>query len=114
MPTPDAPLAPITVTCLTLLKAVIVKSYARIHRQNLINFGILALTFIDEKDYDQIEQEDILEIKNVGESLSKKSELELINKTKNKTFKAQHNFTERELASIQAGSLINITHAKHQ
>jgi len=95
------------------VKAVITKSYARIHRQNLINFGILALTFSDEKDYDSIDQEDILEIKNVAESLSKGTEIEVINKTKNKTFKATHNFTPRELASIQAGSLINVTMEKH-
>lgn len=95
------------------VKAVIAKSYARIHRQNLINFGILALTFSNEKDYDSIDQEDILEIKNVGESLSKGTEIEVINKTKNKTFMATHNFTPREMASIKAGSLINVALEKH-
>ena len=95
------------------VKAVIAKSYARIHRQNLINFGILALTFSNEKDYDSIDQEDILEIKNVGESLTKGTEIEVINKTKNKTFMATHNFTPREMASIKAGSLINVALEKH-
>lgn len=95
------------------VKAVIAKSYARIHRQNLINFGILALTFSNEKDYDSIDQEDILEIKNVGESLSKGTEIEVINKTKNKNFMATHNFTPREMASIKAGSLINVALEKH-
>lgn len=95
------------------VKAVIVKSYARIHRQNLINFGILALTFSDEKDYDLIEQEDILEIKDVIKSLGKGSEIEVFNKTKNKAFKTTHNFTPREMASIKAGSLINIALEKH-
>ncbi|WP_420420624.1 aconitate hydratase [Simkania sp.] len=95
------------------VKAVIAKSYARIHRQNLINFGILALTFTDEKDYESIDQEDILEIKNVEEGLSKGTEIEVINKTKNKTFKAAHNFTPREMTSIKAGSLINVALEKH-
>ncbi|CCB89086.1 aconitate hydratase [Simkania negevensis] len=95
------------------VKAVIAKSYARIHRQNLINFGILALTFSDEKDYDSIDQEDILEIKNVEENLAKGTEIEVINKTKGKTFKATHNFTPRELTSIKAGSLINVALEKH-
>lgn len=95
------------------VKAVITKGYARIHRQNLINFGILALTFADEKDYEKIDQNDVLEIKNVRESLSNGTDIEVINKTKNTTFKAVHNFTKRELASIQAGSLINTTLEKH-
>lgn len=96
------------------VQAVIAKSYARIHRQNLINFGILALTFCDEKDYDMIDQEDILEIKNVKESLPKSGEIEVINQTKNKTFKTSHNLTPRELAAVQAGGLINVALAKHQ
>lgn len=91
------------------VKAVIAKSYARIHRQNLINFGILALTFSNQKDYDSIDQEDILEIKDVSKSLDQQAEIEVVNRTKNQTFKAKHHLTDREMASIKAGSLINAT-----
>jgi len=95
------------------VQAVIAKSYARIHKQNLINFGILALTFSDEADHASIDQEDILEIKEVKATLSKNTEIEVINKTKNKTFKATLGFTPREIASIQEGSLINVALKKH-
>ena len=95
------------------VKAVIAKSYARIHRQNLINFGILALTFSNERDYDMIDQEDVLEIKNVAKSLEEGVEIEVINKTKSKTFMGMHHFTTREMASIKAGSLINVAMEKH-
>lgn len=44
------------------IKAVITKSFARIHKANLVNFGILPLTFVDEKDYDSISEEDTFEI----------------------------------------------------
>lgn len=49
--------------------AVIAKSFARIHRQNLINFGILPLTFVEESDYDNLHQDDVLEIGDVHEQL---------------------------------------------
>ena len=96
------------------VKVVIVKSYARIHRQNLINFGILALIFSDEKDYDNIDQEDILEVENIAKQLDKESDIEIFNTTKNRKFKTIHSFTPREIASIKAGSLINIALAKHR
>ena len=95
------------------VKAVIAKSYARIHRQNLLNFGILALTFVDEADYDAIDREDILEIKNPGKLLKEMKDIEIINTTKKTSFKTLHNFTPREIDSLIAGSLINITLQKH-
>ncbi|MCY3973975.1 MAG: aconitate hydratase [Simkaniaceae bacterium] len=95
------------------VRMVIVKSYARIHRQNLINFGILALTFADETDYLKIDQGDLLAVADVANALSGNDEIEITNKTKRISFKAIHNFTEREMASVTAGSLINVALAKH-
>lgn len=97
------------------VKAVIAKSYARIHRQNLINFGVLALTFSNPGDYDEVDQEDILEIKDAAKNftLNEGGEIQVTNKTKHKSFMVIHNFTSREIASIKAGSLINVAMKKH-
>src|SRR5207249_1554117 len=57
------------------LKAVFAKSYARIHRKNLINFGILPLLFADERDWDKIDQGDILEIRDVRKTIEKGQEI---------------------------------------
>ncbi|MCP5491872.1 MAG: aconitate hydratase [Chlamydiales bacterium] len=94
------------------VRAVIAKSYARIHRQNLCNFGILPLIFENPKDYDDISQEDILEIPDARKSLDKES-LEVVNKTKNKSYKVKHGLSEREKEWMLAGSLINVVLARH-
>lgn len=97
------------------VKAVIALSYARIHRKNLINFGILALTFSNTNDYDEIDQGDLLEISDISKNfdLKKEAEIKVTNKSKNKSFMAIHNFTSREMKSIKAGSLINVAMEKH-
>lgn len=95
------------------VKAVIAKSYARIHRKNLINFGILPLVFEDKSDYDKIHQEDILEIKDVKKAVETADEVEIFNKTKNFSFKTKHNLSDRQRESILAGSLINIILERH-
>lgn len=96
------------------VKAVLTNGYARIHRKNLINFGILPLTFETEGDLDKIDQEDILEIQNVRDQVSKQEKIEVINKTKNQTYKTECPLSELELASILAGGLINIALEKHR
>ena len=90
------------------VRAVIAKSYARIHRQNLCNFGILPLWFVDPKDYESIAQDDVLEIPNTHKALKADEPFEVLNKTKNTSFKVQHNLSEREKEWIMAGSLINV------
>src|SRR5699024_5954414 len=54
------------------LKVVLVKDFARIHRQNLINFGILPITFVHESDYEKIEQGDVLRLENIYENIKNK------------------------------------------
>lgn len=90
------------------VKAVIAKGYARIHRQNLANFGILPLIFIDEKDYDKIDQMDQLEIQNVRKTLKDNKQITVKNKTKNQTYKTKLDLTAHQIEQILEGSLLNL------
>lgn len=95
------------------IRAVIAKSYARIHRKNLINFGILPLLFINEKDYDAINQEDILCIDSVIEQVKSRKPIKVENKTQKKTLEVENNLSDKELEEVIAGGLINIYLARH-
>lgn len=88
------------------LRFVIVKGFARIHWQNLINFGVLPLTFVDEGDYDIIDQEDVIKLKNLRESLvnSKKVEAEIGGKG---TIQLEHSLSSRQVEIMIQGGLIN-------
>ncbi|MFP4380975.1 MAG: aconitate hydratase [Candidatus Sumerlaeia bacterium] len=95
------------------VKAVIVKSFARIHLANLINFGIVPLTFENPVDYDGISQGDELEMKGMLSAIRQgKSQLEVKNVTKNNTFPVALNFTERQREILAAGGLLNLTKEK--
>ncbi len=94
------------------LRAVIAKSFARIHRQNLINFGILPLLFSDAADYEAIDQGDKVEFSEIGLTLKYEKAIRVKNVTKDETFIAMHNLTERQIEMILAGSLINLV--KHE
>lgn len=94
------------------LRAVIAKSYARIHRKNLINFGIVPLVFNDEKDLESIDQGDVLEIKNLRKTLESNGPVEVHNLTKKKSFKARHTLSHRELEELLAGGLVNAVLAR--
>jgi aconitate hydratase len=92
------------------VKAVLVKSFARIHRANLINAGILPLTFVNEADYDNIAQGDELEIKNVRESVeSGKTTLTVTNKTKGIDIPVLCELTGRTKDIVLAGGLLDYT-----
>lgn len=90
------------------VKAVITKSFARIHAQNLVNFGILPLLFDDPTDWEKISQNDVLEIPDVRNAIQKGKEIKVINKTKNQTYMTHHFMTPRELKQMLAGGLINL------
>ncbi len=81
------------------VKAVITKSFARIHLANLINFGILPLTFVNENDYDDISQGDDLEldVSNLNGNLSLK------NITRNIEIQVEHSLSSRDIDIIKAG-----------
>lgn len=87
------------------IKAVIAKSYARIHRQNLINFGIIPLVFADKDEYRNIEQGDNLEINNIL-SLFREDELVVENITKVEKYHVKHNLSGRQMDILFEGGLL--------
>ncbi|MBU0518030.1 aconitate hydratase [bacterium] len=91
------------------LKAVIVKSFARIHLANLINFGILPLTLENEDDYDKVAQGDTLELK-VNDLSSGK--LLLCNRTQGIDISVLHPLNQREIDIIKAGGALAYAKAK--
>jgi aconitate hydratase len=90
------------------LKAVIAKSFARIHWQNLINFGILPLTFVNPQDCERIEQGDVLAITDVRGCLQCDQKVEVVNTTKCESYETEHAMSERQIAAVLAGSLLNL------
>jgi aconitate hydratase len=90
------------------LKVVIAKSFARIHWQNLVNFGILPLTFVNPADWERINQNDLLTLSNVREGIRRGNQVNVINKTKGESYPTEHVMTERQVEMVLAGSLINL------
>ena len=92
------------------IQAVLVKSFARIHRANLINAGILPLTFVNEADYDKIDQGDELELAEVRKAIEAgKSELTLRNKTKGIDIPVLCELSGRTKDIVLAGGLLDYT-----
>lgn len=89
------------------VKAKLVKSFARIHRANLINFGIVPLMFADAWDYDTLEQGDELLIENIREQLKAGHEVMVRNLTKNASIAAKHDLSPREVEIVLAGGKLN-------
>ncbi len=90
------------------VKAVIAKQFARIHRANLINFGIVPLTFTSDKDFDTIEQGDVLEI-DVQPILDGQEIVMILVVSKGIQIPVRHDLTERQRAILKAGGLLNYT-----
>lgn len=92
------------------VKAVITKSFARIHVANLVNAGILPFTFKNEEDYNRIDQLDELILPNIREKLEKNETVTLINKTKNEEYEldASH-LSDRQRAMLLCGGLLDYT-----
>ncbi|MCI6088473.1 MAG: aconitate hydratase [Absicoccus porci] len=88
------------------IKAVLAKSFARIHHANLINFGILPLEFVDKADYDAIDEMDELEVVNVP-GLYEQPIIEVKDLTKNKSFKATTQLTKEDLDILMDGGALN-------
>ncbi|MFX1323051.1 MAG: aconitate hydratase [Promethearchaeota archaeon] len=92
------------------VKAVIVKSFARIHLANLVNFGIVPLTFVNKEDYNKIDQGDLFELdmrtietgKVILKNLSKNLEVELT-----------HTLSEKDLEELKAGGKLTLIKQKH-
>ncbi len=92
------------------VKAVITKSFARIHVANLVNAGILPFTFKNEEDYNRIDQLDELMLPDIREKLENNETVTLINKTKNEEYEldASH-LSDRQRAMLLCGGLLDYT-----
>lgn len=90
------------------IKGVIAKSFARIHKANLINSGIIPMKFLNEKDYDEVDLLDELELRNLNENLYN-GVLEITNITKGNTFKVKIELSQKEIEIIKAGGKLNYT-----
>lgn len=91
------------------VKAVLVKSFARIHRSNLINAGILPLTFVNENDYDMINEGDDLVIGGVIDDIKNGNNLIIKNNTNGKEIEVKCELSGRAKDIILAGGLLNYT-----
>ena len=87
------------------VRAVITKSFARIHVANLINAGIMPLTFKNPDDYEKLAQDDRLVIENIYEGMDR-GEMILKNQTSGEKIALVCNFTERQKAILKAGGLL--------
>lgn len=91
------------------VKAVIAKAIERIHRANLINFGILPLTFKNPEDYEKIDQGDRIKLPNIRKALIEaKGEVMLYNETKGISIPLQYHLTDREIKTILAGGTMKL------
>jgi aconitate hydratase len=90
------------------LRAVIAKSYARIHWQNLANFGVLALEFDDPADYERIEADDRLRLSGLHEALARTDDptLRVRNATRDEEYLLRHRLSPRQCAAVLAGGVI--------
>jgi aconitate hydratase len=93
------------------LQFVLTKSFARIHKSNLVNFGILPLTFANAADYDRLKQDDQLEIPDVRSLLPKGNRVTIKNVTQGYDFEAQFDLSPRQVRILLAGGLLNFTKA---
>ena len=91
------------------IRAVIAKSFARIHKANLVNNGILPLTFENEADYDKISQGDLLELTDIRAAVETNRGFTLKNLSSGETFTLSASFTERQRDMLLAGGLLNYT-----
>ena len=91
------------------IKGVIAKSFARIHMANLINSGILPMTFADEADYDKIDMMDTLVIDNLLDSVKNDNSLIVKNVTKGTEFKVNFALSDRQRDIMALGGLLNYT-----
>jgi aconitate hydratase len=91
------------------IKAILAKSYARIHRSNLINFGILPLVFKGPNEFEKIQQGDRLRISYPRNDLRVNGVFKIENITKQGTFEVSHGLNQREIDILLAGGLLNYT-----
>ena len=92
------------------VKVVIAKSFERIHAANLINFGILPVTFKDDTDYERIREGDSLEIPNARETIEGNGKMMVRNVSSSVTFEVNYNLSGRQKKILLAGGALNLRH----
>jgi aconitate hydratase len=91
------------------LRAVLAKEFARIHMQNLINFGILPLTFSDPAQYEEMQCGDVLHFADLRRTLTAGNELVVRNVSRGQNVKVRHRMSPRQVELLLSGGLINWT-----
>jgi aconitate hydratase len=94
------------------LRLVIAKSYARIHWQNLANFGVLAAEFADPADYDRIEAGDELSVDGLADALGSGAEFTVHDQARNADFPVRHRLSPRQVAMVLAGGQIPLVRSR--
>ncbi|RMG60174.1 MAG: aconitate hydratase [Deltaproteobacteria bacterium] len=94
------------------VRAVIAKSFERIHSANLVNFGIIPLLFVNESDYDRIDQGDRIELPSVKEDIQKGDRVKAVNATKGYEFELTHTLSQRQIEILLAGGRLAYTKQK--
>ena len=89
------------------LRVVVARDYARIHWQNLVNFGVLPLNFIDDQDYELFSQGDELRIRDIHDQVRAGSEVEVENATTGRTVTTRHLLSDRQQEVLFKGGMIN-------
>ena len=88
------------------VRAVIAKSYSRIHWQNLCNFGVLPLRFGKAEDYDDIRQEDVLALDDLTKAVEKGNAIKATNQRTGKTYELIHDLSDRQVRMVLKGGLL--------
>ncbi|MBW1961678.1 MAG: aconitate hydratase, partial [Deltaproteobacteria bacterium] len=88
------------------MKLVIARSFARIYRRNLINFGVIPLVFQDPEDYHKIDKNDLLVLNDLEKQIEADT-VKVFNKTKNFSFMTRGDFSFKEKVLIRNGGLLN-------
>ena len=91
------------------VKAIVAKSVERIHAANLVNFGIISLSFKNMADYDKIEQGDEIEIPDIKKKLQNNEPVILVDKTKNLKIELSYNLSQRQKDILYEGGLLSYT-----
>jgi len=95
------------------VKVVLAKSFARIHWQNLINFGILPLQLVHPEDWEKIDQEDVLALRDVRAALRNGNTVKVENQTKGQSYDTTHTMSRRQADIVLRGGLINAARENH-
>jgi aconitate hydratase len=91
------------------VKAIIAKSVERIHAANLVNFGIVCLSFKNQADYDKLEQGDDIEISDIKKKLKGNQPVVLKNKTKGIEIELEYSYSQRQKDILFEGGLLKYT-----